>query len=149
MKKGVDYIGVGVGAAIINQDRKLFIALRGKEATNEVGKWEIPGGSLEYGEKLEEAVVRETKEEYGIDIQVIELLGICDHIISEENQHWVAPTYICKLVAGTPQIKEPAKCAQIGWFNIEEASRLPLSIVTQYDISLLKKKYPHGLPDLY
>lgn len=44
MKKGVDFIGVGVGAAIFNKDRKLLLGLRGKEAQNERGKWEIPGG---------------------------------------------------------------------------------------------------------
>ena|SRR5258708_6020661 len=140
MKRGVDYIGVGVGAAIFNQDGKLFITLRGKKAKNERGKWEIPGGSVEFGETFEQAIKREIKEEYGVAIEVGELIGVCDHIISEENQHWVSPTYICKIVQGTPVILEPEKCAQIGWFTISEAEKLPLSIITKYDLGLLKKK---------
>ena len=144
MKKWVDYIGVGVGAAIFNGEGKLFITLRGKEAKNERRMWEIPGGSVEFGETFEQAIVREMREEVGVEIEVGELLGICNHIIPEEHQHWVSPTYICKIISGTPTILEPQKCDQIGWFSIEEAIQLPLSIVTKYDISLLQKKYPSG-----
>jgi len=43
MKKGVDYIGVGVGALIVNKEGKLFLAMRGKETRNESGKWEFSG----------------------------------------------------------------------------------------------------------
>lgn len=147
MKKGIDYIGVGVGAAIFNKEGKLFVTLRGKEAKNEKGKWEIPGGSVEFGETFEQAIKREIKEELDIEIEIIELLGICDHIIPDEHQHWVSPTYICRIKKGTPKILEPHKCADIGWFSLEQAQKLPLSIVTKYDISLLKKKYPNGYQD--
>jgi len=149
MKKGVDYIGVGVGAAIFNKEQKVFLALRGKEAKNERGKWEIPGGSVEFGETFHNALQREVMEEIGVEIEIIELLGVSDHIIPEEKQHWVAPTYICKITKGTPRICEPTKCDGIGWFTLEEAEKLPLSIVTKDDIAFLRKKYPHGLPDLY
>jgi mutator protein MutT len=145
MKKGIDYIGVGVGAAIFNEEGKLFITLRGKEAKNERGKWEIPGGSVEFGETFEHAIKREIKEEHGIEIEAIELLGICDHIIPDEHQHWVSPTYICRITKGEPKILEPHKCEKFGWFTIAEAEKLPLSIVTKYDISLLKMKYPKGV----
>ncbi len=148
MKKGIDYIGVGVGAAIFDKNGKLFITKRGKEAKNERGKWEIPGGSVEFGETFKQAIKREIKEELGIEIEIIELLGICDHIIPDEHQHWVSPTYICKIKKGTPKILEPHKCAEIGWFTIEEAEKLSLSIVTKYDISQLKKKYPKELHSL-
>lgn len=146
MKKGVDYIGVGVGGAIINNKRQLLITLRGEKARNEKGTWEIPGGSVEFGETLQEALKREIREELGIEIKVIELLDICDHIISSESQHWVSPTYICKVAKGTPKILEPEKCEKFGWFTLKEASNLPLSIVTRHDIKELKKKYPKGLP---
>jgi 8-oxo-dGTP diphosphatase len=145
MQKGVDYIGVGVGAAIFNKEGKLLISQRGEKAKNERGKWEIPGGSVEFGETFEQALKREVQEEIGVEIEVIKLLGICDHIIPDEKQHWVAPTYICKITKGEPTILEPEKCAQIGWFSIEEADKLPLSIVTKYDISVIKKAYPDGI----
>ncbi len=148
MQRGIDYIGVGVGAAIFNREGKLFLTLRGKKAKNERGKWEIPGGSVEFGETLEEAINREIKEEHGIDIQVIELLDVCSHIIPDEHQHWVSPTYVCKIIRGEPKILEPEKCDAIGWFTPEETTKLPLSIVTQHDLSVLAQKYPNNFPRL-
>lgn len=140
MKKGIDYIGIGVGIAILNEEGKLLIGLRGEEASSERGTWEIPGGSVEFGETLEQAVKREAQEEMGIEVEIIKLLGICDHIIAEEKQHWVAPTYLCKITKGVPEIREPHKCAAMGWFSLEEAEKLPLSVATKHDIGLLIKR---------
>ena len=120
MKKGVDFIGVGVGAVIINHEGKVFLAKRGKEARNETGKWEFPGGSVEFGETLEHAIMRELIEEYGMMIEVQELLDVVDHIIPTENQHWISPTYLCRVKNGTPHIREPHKCDQIGWFTLDQ-----------------------------
>lgn len=146
MKKGIDYIGVGVGAVLF-KDGKVFLARRGAKAKNERGKWEIPGGSVEFGETFENAIKREIKEEIDVEIEIEELLDVVDHIIPDEKQHWVSPTYICKIVKGDPRIMEPEKCDKIGWFSLEEASKLSISIVTQHDISSLKRKYPKGIPD--
>ena len=88
MKKGVDHIGVGVGAIIYDQDNRVFLAKRGKEARNESGKWEFPGGSVEFGETLEHALGRELMVEYGIEIEVLSLLDVVNHIIPDEKQHW-------------------------------------------------------------
>ena len=73
MKRGVDYIGVGVGAVIVDSQGRLFLARRGPKAKNERGLWEFPGGSVEFGERLAEALQREMKEEYGIEIAVGDL----------------------------------------------------------------------------
>ena len=116
MKRGVDYIGVGVGAIIVDGQGRLFLARRGNKAKNERGLWEFPGGSVELGETLAEALRREIQEEFGIEIVVGELLDVVDHILKEEGQHWVSPTYICNIVSGEPHIREPEKCAEIGWF---------------------------------
>ncbi len=139
---GKDCIGVGVGACIFNEDGKILLTLRGEKAKNERGKWEIPGGAVEFGETIEQALKREIEEELDIKIELIEMLQLCDHIIPEDNQHWVSPTYICKIIDGVPKNLEPDKCDEIGWFSIEEASQLPLSIVTQHDIAVLKEKEP-------
>lgn len=145
MKRGVDYIGVGVGAAII-RDGKVLLIKRGEKAKNERGKWEIPGGGVEFGEKMEEALNREMMEELGVKIKTVELLGVFDHIISEDKQHWVSPTFICRLIEGEPQNLEKEKASDIGWFSLDAAENLPLSIITTNDIKILKTKYPQGLP---
>jgi 8-oxo-dGTP diphosphatase len=116
----VDYIGVGVGAILVDPEGRLFLSLRGPHAKNERGLWEFPGGSVELGERLAEALQREMREEYGIEIQVGDLLDVVDHLLPEEGQHWVSPTFICRITSGTPKILEPGKCAGIGWFHPEE-----------------------------
>jgi 8-oxo-dGTP diphosphatase len=136
--RGIDYIGVGVGACIINNEEKILLCKRGAKAKNERGLWEIPGGAVELNETLEEALKREIKEEIGVDIEIIRLLHVVSHIIKKEHQHWVSPTYICKIISGFPVIKEPEKCDEIGWFSISVAQKLPLSIVTIEDIEKLK-----------
>ena len=117
MKRGVDYIGVGVGAIIVDDGGRLFLARRGPLAKNERGLWEFPGGSVEFGEKLADALKREMREEYGIEIEVRRLLDVADHILPDEGQHWVSPTYVCAITSGEPQILEPGKCTDIGWFD--------------------------------
>ena len=87
MRRGTDYIGVGVGAIIVDERGRLFLARRGPNAKNERGLWEFPGGSVELGERLADALRREIREEYGVEIEV-----------------------------GEPVIREPEKCSEIGWF---------------------------------
>ena len=120
MKRGIDYIGVGVGAIIVNEQNQLFLARRGPLAKNERGLWEFPGGAVEFGERLSEALRREIREEYGIEIEIGPLLDVVDHILPEEGQHWVSPTYVCALRSGQPRILEPGKCSEIGWFAPHE-----------------------------
>ena len=120
MKRGVDYIGVGVGAILVNDEGRVFLARRGPKAKNERGLWEFPGGSVEFGETLAQALQREIKEEYGVEISVGALVDVADHILPAEGQHWVSPTYICQITSGEPAIREPEKCTAIGWFKIDQ-----------------------------
>jgi len=146
MKKGVDFIGVGVGAVIINNEGRVFLSKRGKNARNEYGKWEFPGGSVEFGDTIEDTIVREMREEYGVEIEVIELLGVNNHIIPDENQHWVSPCFIAKIVQGEPRILESGKCDEIGWFELHEVSSMPLSLASISNLEHIKIKYNNILP---
>ncbi len=132
-QRGKDFIGVGVGAIIVDDRGWLFLSQRGPEAKNERGCWEFPGGSVEFGETLAAALQREMLEEYGIQIEILELLDVVDHILPDEDQHWVSPTYICKIRSGTPRILETRKCAQIGWFPIGKIPS-PLSKISQINL---------------
>lgn len=89
-------------------------------------------------ETFEDAVKREVKEECNIEINVEKLLGICDHIVKDENQHWVSPSFLCKITKGEPKIMEPSKHTDMQWFNL---NALPekLTITTQDAI----KSYIH------
>ena len=140
MKKGIDYIGVGAGAIIFNKDGKVFLAKRGAEARNEKHRWEFPGGSVEFGETLENALVREIREEYGFVIEVVQLLDVVNHILHEEKQHWVSPTYLCRYKNGKPCIKEPNKCDEIGWFSLDQLPENELTIASRKSLENLRKK---------
>ena len=117
MKPGKDYIRVGCGAFILNDNNEILLQQRNKEP--EKGYWSIPGGKLEWMETFEEAVKREIKEECDIDIKVLRLLGICDHIVKSENQHWVSPSFLCKIEKGEPKIMEPNKHLDMKWFSLD------------------------------
>ncbi len=144
MKRGKDYIGVAVGIAIFNDEGKIFITKRGQKAQNDRGKWEIPGGAVEFGETRTEAAKREIKEENDIDIEVIEALQTTDHLLPEEGQHWVTTTMICRYVGGEPKVMEPEKCEAVDWFTLEEAKALDLSAITKHDLEAILRKYPNG-----
>jgi mutator protein MutT len=141
MKKGVDFIGVGTGAIIFNNKGEVFVAQRGPKARNETGKWDFPGGSVEFGETCENAVVRELKEEFDIDIEVIELLEVVNHILPEEQQHWVSPSFVAKHVGGVPRITKPEKCIEFKWINIAEINPNDLSQASRSNWQKFIEKY--------
>ena len=139
MKRGIDYIGVGVGALLVNDAGEIFLAQRGPLAKNERGLWEFPGGSVEFGETLVEALRREMMEEFGIQIEVGELLDVTDHILPEEGQHWVSPTYLCRILSGEPRIMEPGKCSAIGWFDPWQVPE-HLSLISQANLGHYRER---------
>ena len=120
MKAGIDYIGVGCGALIINDEGEFSLQKRGSASKNEAGFWSKPGGAVEYGEKVEGAVIREIKEELGIDIELVKLMGFTNHIIESENQHWISFNFLAKIVGGTPKNLEPNKIEEVRWFKLNE-----------------------------
>jgi mutator protein MutT len=139
VKRGVDYIGVGVGAIIIDAEGRVFMARRGPLAKNERGLWEFPGGSVEFGERLADALRREIREEYGMEIEVGELLDVADHILPDEGQHWVSPTYLCRPVSGQPSILEPGKCTEIGWFAPDQTPA-DLTMISRYNLAHFRER---------
>ncbi len=107
-KAGVDFIGVAVGIFIINDEGNVFLTKRSSHATNEHGTWEIPGGKVNFGETLQNAAKREAREEYDIEIELVEQFPAQNHLIPEEKQHWVPTCFLAKIVgAKQPQIMEP------------------------------------------
>jgi len=134
MKKGIDYIGVSVGALILNDKDEIFLSKRSKNCRNEKGCWEIPGGGVRFGERLKDAIRREMKEEYGIEIKILHQFPAADHLIPNEKQHWVPSVFLSRLKRGNkPKIMEPDKCDGIGWFKLNNLPS-PLSIITKIDL---------------
>ena len=139
MKPGIDYIGVSAGAIILNDNDEILLSKRSKNTRNEQGKWETPGGKVEFGETREQAVKRELKEELGVDVNIIDILHTSDEIIIKDKQHWVPTTYIVKIKKGKiPKVMEPEMCDGIGWFSLDDIPK-NLSYITQIDIREFNK----------
>jgi len=92
---------VGVGAVIVEEGRVLLVQ-RGTEPAK--GKWSIPGGLIDVGESLREAVAREVREETGLLVEPLELIELLDRIHRDGDRvryHYVIADYLCRVVSGT------------------------------------------------
>lgn len=119
LKPGVDFVGVGIGVVVRNEKGEMLFGLRTENCRNEPGKWSAPGGSLEFGETLEQCCVREVKEEVNLDVEIVRLLKVIDHFIPGEKQHWVNPLFEARVVGGEAKIMEKNKFAKLAWFSLD------------------------------
>ena len=86
---------------MIVQDGRALLIRRATEPAR--GLWSIPGGLVELGETLQEAVVREVREETGLEVEPVQLLEILDRIYWENGRvryHYVIADYLCREVGG-------------------------------------------------
>ncbi|AAY60415.1 NUDIX domain-containing protein (plasmid) [Bacillus cereus] len=128
---------VGVGAFIIDENEKLLLILR--NTNPERMHWSIPGGKVEWMETVEDTVVREIKEETSLDIKLESLLCVTDHIIKEQEVHWVCPTYIATVNDGVVKRMEPDKILEIGWFSLNDLPK-PLTLTTIKALEAYRKE---------
>jgi 8-oxo-dGTP diphosphatase len=117
---------VGVGALIQDGERYLLIK---RAAEPDAGFWSIPGGLVEVGEKAEDAAVREAKEETGLDVEVVELMGVVDKIVRDEDSlikfHFVIVDYLVTPKGGS--LRAASDALEARWVKAEEISSYELS----------------------
>ncbi len=142
MKPGKDFIGVGVGAVILDKKDRILLLKRGQNIRNEPGTWVIPGGEVEYNEKIEKTVLREVKEEIGVRVKILGLLGVADQVMVKEKQHWISSIFLCKIVSSQPKIMEPEKCEDLDWFELNKVKKLNLGVMMKQNLKILKNKFP-------
>jgi len=92
---------VGVGGLVLDRGKVLLVK-RAKEPSR--GEWSIPGGLVELGETLHQAVVREVHEETGLIVQPQTLLKLVERIIPDETggivYHYILADYLCEVAGG-------------------------------------------------
>jgi ADP-ribose pyrophosphatase YjhB (NUDIX family) len=117
---------VGVGAVIIEESRVLLIR-RGQPPL--LGEWSLPGGVLECGETLREAVAREAREETGLLVETSEMLGVYERVIRDDEKrvryHYVLIDFLCCAVGG--DLKAGSDAADVRWFTSDELPALNLA----------------------
>jgi len=120
------YPMVGVGALILREGRMLLVK-RSKEPNK--GKWSIPGGRLELGETIEEAVKREVFEECGVQIDIVRVLEVMDNIMRDDDgrisYHFVLIDMLANYLSGEPEAKSDAD--ECRWVTPAELTELDMN----------------------
>lgn len=134
---------IGVGGVIVDRGRTVLIR-RGTEPL--LGQWSIPGGTIEIGETIEEAVRRELREETGLDVRVLDLIELFDRIYLENGTtssqekkpryHFVIADYLCELVGGEP--RAGSDVTDLAFAREEELGKFQL---TEKATSVVKKAF--------
>jgi 8-oxo-dGTP diphosphatase len=121
---------VGVGALIFDQDRVLLVE-RGKPPL--AGCWSLPGGAVETGERLEDALVREVSEETGLDVTAGEIATVFERIMPDASgtceYHYVLIDFFCTVRGGELRPGDDSK--SVRWFEIARLSELSMTAGTR------------------
>ncbi len=132
-------IKVGVGAVVFRGADVLLIK-RGKPPFK--GQWSIPGGGLDYGEAVRDGLVREIREETGLEVKILGLIDVFEALPRAEGgdfaQHVVMIDYVCAWQAGEPVAGDDAMAAEfvpvetalerLSWDKTREAVRRAVQI---------------------
>ena len=134
---GIDVPGLGCGLVILREGRiLLYRRLRAPEA----GVWNIVGGKIDHMERTAHSARREAEEESGLRIGSVDFLCISEQIIEEERQHWLSLIYVTEDFAGEPQVMEPEKLPEFGWFALDDLPA-PLSRFTADAVKALESRH--------
>lgn len=91
------------------------IVLSKREIPPALGKWHIPGGTVFFGESLEEAAVRVAERELGLKIQVRKVLGVIEYPLFEDGTHSVGVALLCAADSG--KLRGSSEAKEVGFFN--------------------------------
>ena len=131
---------VGVGAVVLDGDRVLLIK-RGHAPLK--GQWSLPGGGVEVGETLEQAIAREVSEETGLTVDVGPMVEVLDRISRDDDgrveHHFVLVDFICRPLGGVLCGASDADAAE--WVALSELSRYEVAPVT---IGVIQKAVSRG-----
>ena len=117
---------VGTGALIL-KGGGLLLVKRGAQPG--FGKWSVPGGLVELGESVEDAMVREVKEEVGFDVEVVKLTDVVDTITLDNNgrvqYHFVVVNFLARIIGG--ELRTATDILEARWVPVEEVEKRNLT----------------------
>lgn len=117
---------VGAGACILREG-KLLLIRRGAEPGK--GRWSIPGGLVELGENVEDAMVREAKEEVGLDVKAVKLVDVFDSLTLDDlgrvQYHFVVVNFLVRIVGG--RLHTADDVTESKWVHLDEVEKYELT----------------------
>lgn len=143
MKNNRPLVGIGV---LIKKGGKILLLKRSQKVSHGRGEWALPGGHLEFGETLEEAAIREVKEEADLKIDQPKFFCVFNarDYLPSDKKHIVCLTFVASYHGGEAKNLEPEKCEGIGWFNLDN---LPSPLFKHTEKALIcyqkEKSYLH------
>ena len=108
--------------ALIDADGRILMAKR-PEGKTLAGLWEFPGGKVESGERPEDALIRELKEELGINVEHSCLAPLTFASHTYPDFHLLMPLYVCRRWKGIPQALEGQ---ELKWVRAKDLRALPM-----------------------
>lgn len=115
-------VGVSQKAIIYNKDKKFLVLLRGKTAPTNPFKWDLPGGDVDWGEDPQQSMLREIKEETGLEVSDLTLLDVTARV-TEDGYHWFTICYTAH--AKSDYVKISWEHDEYKWVDKNEFSKLP------------------------
>jgi len=134
-RRGVDFIGVTVPFVVHDGKGNVLLQKRSQKCRDERGRWDVGGGSMEFGETFEEAVRREVFEELGAKPIKVEFLKAYNALRDNNGTptHWVCLVHAVQVDPKKVKVSEPDYIDEIGWFTTE---KLPKPLHSKMMIAL-------------
>ena len=123
-----------VACALIDVDGRVLLARR-PEGKKMAGLWEFPGGKLKPGETPEAALIRELREELGIDVAATCLAAFAFASHAYEGFHLLMPLFLCRRWKGRP---EPLEAQTLAWVRPEKLADYPMPEADRPLVPLLR-----------
>jgi 8-oxo-dGTP diphosphatase len=123
------YTGKTSTAIVLFPDNKILLVKRNTRPF--LGYWALPGGRMDLGEKIEETIIREVKEETGLDVIIVSKIGeYVEKGVKDEIDYEYYPTcFVVKTVGGELK-KQESEIQEIGLFNL---NALPYPLAFEHD----------------
>ncbi len=136
-RKYPDYPYVGTGAVIID-DGKILLVKRANEPNR--GFWSVPGGVVRLGETLHSALIREVKEETGLDIEVKDIACVSEEIFrnGDIKFHYIIIDFFAEVKSG--ELKAGSDAMDAKWFTFDEVERIQAVEFIKKFVRRLKNK---------